>query len=53
MEEQWRDMAGSKRRRILVGAETKGGGAGAGASLQLAGVETKGGGAGVLLQLAN
>jgi hypothetical protein len=39
-------MAGSERRRILVGAETKGGGARAGVPLQLAGVEPKGGGAG-------
>jgi hypothetical protein len=46
-------MAWSKRRRILVGPETKGGGVGAGASLELAGVEMKGGGAGALLQLAN
>ncbi len=39
--EQWRSMAGSERRRILVGPETKGGGGGVGTgdSLQLAGVE--------------
>jgi hypothetical protein len=46
-------MAGSERRRILVGPETKGGGARAGAPLQPAWPETKGGGAGALFQLAN